>query len=126
MTPIEIMALIVVLLGLVKLFVIFLNPQKWALVARAVYSRPKFTAAFSVALIVISLYLLLAELTIVQIFASMLFFMALMFMGFSAYSKEMLAFSEKILKDKNSLRRLWLSVVVWLALSVWVLYEILF
>ena len=126
MTPIETMALLVVLLGLIKLAVILSSPQKWMLVARAFYSRPKFTTAFSVALIAISLYLLLAELTIIQIFASMVFFMGLMLMGFSAYSKEMLALSQKMLKDKNSPKKAWLSIVVWLALSVWVLYGILF
>ncbi len=126
MTPIEIMALVIALLSLIKLTTIIIKPKAWAEVVNVVYKNPYITTAASIILASISLFYLLQELTIVQIFASMFFLMFLMLIGFAAFSKETLAFSASLLRQKNILQRSWIPLVVWLGLVVWVLFEILF
>lgn len=68
MTPVEIMALLVVLLGGIKIIVIMMDPVKWMPVVRKVYGNPLPTQFFACVFGVVSLYYLLQEVTIVQIF----------------------------------------------------------
>jgi len=61
----------------------------------------------------------------VQIFASMLFFMLLMIMDIAAYSKEMINWAEKLLKDRQILiKKAWVALIVWAALIIWVIYTL--
>ena len=79
----------------------------------------------SLVIAVIALIFLLEELTIIQIFAVMLFAMFLIAIGFAPFSKDMLKVVEnKMLKDKNIWKRNWLSIVIWIILIVWVLYAL--
>jgi hypothetical protein len=120
MTPIEIFALILAVLAVVKIIVLFANPKSWLSVVRAVYTRPVLTSITALILAALVLKYLLVELSIVQIFAVMLFLALLMVIGFAAYSKEMLELLEKILRDKN-VEKAWLAIIVWLILVSWVL-----
>ena len=126
MTPIEIMALIVAALLIIKLVVIFINPKHWAKVAETSFTKPTVTIVVSLIWSAVVLYFLLQELTIVHIFAVTLFIMPLFAMGFALYAKETTALMNKLLKQKNMLRRAWLVIVIWLVLALWVLYTILF
>lgn len=123
MTPIEIMALIVALLSAVKLLAILINPEFWINnVAKKFWTKPGVVSLVSLVIALIALVFLLQELTIVQIFAVMLFLMCLMIIGFAPYSKDMLALvEEKIFRDKNILKKSWLAVTVWIVLIIWVL-----
>lgn len=124
MNPIEIMALIIAVLGIVKLVFIFANPKAWVKVVDFVYAKPNVTGALSALLALIILFFLVQEITIVQIFAVMLFVMFLILIKFSVYAKDLKALSHKVLNDKNLIRKAWLAVVIWLILIIWVLYEI--
>ncbi len=127
MRPVEIIALIMVLVGLIKMLVLFIKPKKWLdEVVKPVYLHGKFTklAAFVVALIVLNY--LLKEVTIVQIFAVFVFVASIVMIGFASYGQELTAMAEKIMKDKNMFRKSWLSVLIWLVLSAWVLFELFF
>lgn len=124
MTPIEIMALIVVIISLIKLIVILINQNAWLSLAKNLYKNPVGTTLVSLLLGYTVLKNLLVELSIVQIFAVLLFFMFLMMISFSAFSKETLEFAERIYKEKHILRKSWLSVIIWVALLVWVLANI--
>lgn len=124
MTPIEIMAFIVAAIAAIKLFVIFINPKSWIKVTKTVFANPFLTTIILLALAMISLGYLITELTIVQIFAAMLFVMCLSALGFAAYSKEMLPLVNKMLKEKDILKKAWVSIAVWIVLIGWVLYEL--
>ena len=126
MTPIEIMALIVASLIVIKLVVIFINPKHWAKVAETFFKNPTVTIVVSLVWAAVVLFFLLQELSIVHIFAVTLFLMPLIGVGFAFYAKETTAWMKKLLKQKNMLRRAWLIVVIWLVLALWVLYTILF
>ena len=121
MTPIQIMALIVALLGAIKTIVVLIKPKAWVdKVVKPIYANPMVTSIVALIIGGVSLWYLLQELTIVQIFASMLFFMALMLLGFAAFSKDTLAFAQKLLKDKECIKRSWLLLILWIALLIWV------
>ena len=124
MNPIEIMAIIVAVLGLVKLFFVATNPKAWLKVVDFVFAKPNVTSAVSALLALIVLFFIIQEITIVQIFAVVLFVMLLILVKASAYAKEIKDLGYKILKDKNTIKKVWLAVVAWLILILWLFYEV--
>jgi len=126
MTPIEIFALIVVVLGLVKLIVMFIKPSSWANVVKTVFAKPMLTGIISLVLAIVVLYYLLAEMTIVQIFGTMLFFMFIMLASFAVFSKELINMMNSLLGQGNIMKRVWLIVLIWFVLMIWVLYALFF
>ena len=124
LTSIEIMALIVVVISAIKIIFLALSPRKWGSVVKSVYGNRALMTIVSLVLGAVVLNYLLKELTIVQIFASMLFFMFVMFLGVSAYSREIISLYDSIIKNKKIMGKAWLAVLVWMALIIWVLYSI--
>ncbi len=124
MTPIQIMALIVAVLGGIKLLVILVDPRIWLKkVVKPIYANPMFASVLGLLIAGVSLYYLNKSFTIVQIFSVMIFFMGLMLMSFATMSKEMLALADKALQ-KNCLKRFWLPTLVWILLLIWVFYAL--
>ena len=99
MTPIEIMALIVALVSIIKMIVFLIRPKSWMKVPNKIYAQPVMTMIVSLLLAAGVLYYLLAELTIIQVFATLLFVILLMLSTLSPYSKEFLEMANKLLKD---------------------------
>ena len=126
MTPIEIFALIVVVLGIIKLIMIFINPNSWTSVVKAIFAKPMLTGILSLVLAAVVLYYLLAEMTIVSLFGAMLFFMFIMLASFAVFSKELVDMMNSLVSQRNIMKRVWLIVVVWIALMIWVLYALFF
>jgi len=124
MTPVKILALLVAVLGAVKLVVVFVRPKAWLPVVKTVYGKPLVTTIVALAAAAVILKYLLTELTIIQIFAVMSFMMALMAVGVAAYGKEVVELAEKVLQEGNSIKRAGLSIGVWVVLIVWVLYAL--
>ena len=124
MTPIQIMALIVAVVGAIKMLVVFVNPKSWMnSVVKPIYKNPMMASVAGLIITGVSLYYLNKTLTIVDIFAVMLFFFGLMLMTFAAVSKEMVGLAEKVLK-KDGLARFWLPILVWILLLIWVFYAL--
>ena len=124
-TPIETLALIIALLSLTKLLVILVNPMSWfKKVVKPVYSNPFILQFIGLLLAGVSLFYLLQEFTIVQIFAVMFFVMSLMLFGVATYGKDLLDFADKIYKRKGAIRKSWLSILIWFILIIWVLIEL--
>lgn len=124
MTPIEIMALILIIVSVVKILVILAKPSAWTEVIKKVWANPFLTGFISFILAVVVLYYLLQELTIVQIFASMLFLALLAAIGIATYCKEVVGIAQKLLKDKNILKKSWLYLIIWIVLIIWVIKEL--
>jgi len=124
MTPIQIMALIVAVLGAIKLIVVFVSPKSWIKsVVKPIYKTPMIASLIGLIVTGISLYYLTQQLSIVQIFSVFLLFMGLMLMTFAAVSKEMIKLAENVLK-KDGLMRFWLPILVWVLLLIWVFYAL--
>jgi len=125
MTPVEVMATVLALLIAVKLLVIFVNPRAWIKnVALPIYSHSTVTMCFGVLLGGASLWFLLQTLTIVDIFAVMFFLSMIMMIGVASFPKEMVSLSKKFYSDHKLVKQSWLSVSIWVVLTVWVLWEL--
>ena len=119
-TPVEIIALLFIILGLVKFVVNVFSRKTWyAKVVKPLYAR-KMSSVILVILAFTVLYYLLQELTIVQIVASMAFTCLVIVLAFSFYWKELQPAVEKMYKKSWSFG-LMLYASVWLALMCWAL-----
>ena len=121
-TTIEWFALVIVVAALIKIAVILVKPKAWMSFAAKFWKKPKPIGIISLILAAVVLYYLLQEITIVQIFASLLFFSLLLVMGFAPYIKELLSITRKNMKKIIKESRLY--ILVWLLLIIWVLWEI--
>lgn len=127
MTPIEIIALIVAVLTIIKLIVILKDPSVWMRkVSLPLLKSGKTGIVVSLILAGLVLKYLLESLTIVEIYAVMAFVMLLVATGFMAYPKKMASLIEQFGKDKHLIEKSWLQILVWLVLSIWVLKELFF
>lgn len=116
MTPIEIIALVVIVLSVLKIVLI---RKVWIKVVRKLYSAPKVLLLVELALAAIVLYYLLqAGFSIVEILAVVAFGALLTGIGFAAFGRETVSWAGKVLK-KDIWKKAWLPILVWLALIVW-------
>ena len=125
MTPIEIMALIAAIIVPVKLIMVWRSQKSWFnTVAKRYWGNATVTTILSLIVVIVTLYYLLQELTIVQIWAVMLFAMALISLGLAPFSKYMLDVEQKWFTETNVLKIGWFAAIVWLVLIIWVLYTL--
>ena len=125
LSPIEIIALIFVLGGLVKIIAIMTSRKAWTDFVKGMYRSPGALLFVEVVLAAIVLYYLLQELNIVQITASLTLGALLTGIVFAVYKKEVLPPMLGILK-KDSLKKSWLPILIWFILMVWTLIEIFY
>jgi hypothetical protein len=124
LTAIEWIAVVMAVVGIIKILVILVNKKAWfENVVVPIYSRMAVTSVVFLVLAGVVFYYLLQTLDIVTIFAVMAFTALFMGAGLVSYSKDIGAFVKKIYKQKFS-GWLWLYILIWLALSVWVLWEV--
>ncbi len=124
MTPIEIIALIVIIISAIKIIVILVNPKSWADIVKKVWVNPMVMSIVSLILAAIVLYYLIQSgLTIVQILAVTAFVALLMAVGIGMYATEVISMATKMLK-KGILKKAWFYTLIWVALIVWGAYEL--
>ena len=125
MTPIEIMAFIAAIIVPVKLIMVWRSQKSWFnTVTRRFWGNATVTTILSLIVVIVTLYYLLQELTIVQIWTVMLFAMALISLGLAPFSKYMLDVEQKWFTETNVLKIGWFAAIVWLVLIIWVLYTL--
>ncbi|MBU0957991.1 MAG: hypothetical protein KKF56_04240 [Nanoarchaeota archaeon] len=124
-TTVEIFALIIAIVSAIKILVIIWNPGKWIDGVKKLYVNPVVTSVVSLILAGVVLYYLLAEVTIVQIFAVLLFVALLAGSSLAVYSNEFFGLASKMMKG-DVLKRAWLPILIWVGLIVWVLKVLLF
>lgn len=125
MTPIEIMALIAAIIVPIKIIMLLRSQKSWFnTVTRRFWGNAVVTTILSLIVVIVTLYYLLQELTIVQIWAVMLFAMALISLGLAPFSKYMLDVEQKWFTETNVLKIGWFAAIVWLVLIIWVLYTL--
>ena len=120
---VEIIALVVSILIIVKLLVISFSPRSWYSLAKGLYKSSIVLFVVELILAVIVFYFLLQSFTIVEIMAVITLGALLTGMSFALYAKETLGLASKML-GKTTLRRMWLPILIWLALAVWTLGEL--
>ena len=124
---IDIMAVIFLAAVAVKLVVVLINPKSWLDFVKNVWKYPGLLMLISLALAILTLYYLLENgVTIVQIFAVMLFVSFLGAVGVAVYAKEMMGFAEKLVKSKDLIKRSGFYILIWIVLIIWGAKEIFF
>ncbi|MBI2630365.1 hypothetical protein HYW76_04655 [Candidatus Pacearchaeota archaeon] len=125
METLTIFALIVSLLILIKIIVILIKPKAWYNLAKTIWSAPTLVMIVCLVLSAIVLFYLIQTVTIIEIMAVMLFLALLSGMTMAVYSREILDFAGKLLKDRKFMKKAWLAIIIWLVLILWALKEIL-
>ncbi len=130
MTPVEIIALIFIAISIIKLITIAISPKAWYgssnPIVKLVWSRISATL-FSAVIGGVILYYLLAEITVAQLFVSVIFAFLLMILTVAPDIEKVLkAVPDQIEKKKGSfLIEYWPAIIAWVGLMVWVVWEIL-
>lgn|SRR3989344_7722472 len=127
MTPVEIMALAVIVLSIIKLIVILINPRAWIRgVGGKLYTSSVATVTICFILATIGLYYLLQEITIIQFFAAILVVWLIMVIAVAPFGKIFLSGAESVYSNKKAVwKKSWLSIIIWLALLIWAVKELL-
>jgi len=122
-TPLETIALVLIVIILVKLIIVIVNRNAWLKFTHKIYNKPIPTTILLAALGILVLYYLVQELSIVQIMAVLAFSSLIFALGFLQYPKEMHKLSTKLLKKKFS-PGIIVYILIWLALIAWAAIEI--
>ena len=122
-SPLEIIAVLFAVLVIVKLVFIVVNKQLfYKNVVKPLYSSKINGGVFGI-LAVVVFYYLIQELTIVQIFGAMVFTSLLMGATLARFSKDLLKLADKVYKKKFD-SWMWIYALIWVVLSLLVLYEV--
>ncbi len=119
MTPIEIIALFIIALGLIKIIIILFNPNTWMRFVEWVYSYPKLTQIIAFILAGLTFYYLIQEITLIQIFAVMAFMAFFIMAGIAPYMKTILKDFKKIINKRNIWKDFWFYTLIWLILLIY-------
>jgi len=121
-STIEWFALFLAVFVLIKLIVISFNAKAWMRFSRSLFVKPWLTTTVSLILALVVLYYLLVEMTIVQIFAVMLFLSLIITAGLAHFAKDI---HKTIARDiKGKIKDSWLSIIIWFIFSIWVLISL--
>jgi|SaaInlV_200m_DNA_2_1039689.scaffolds.fasta_scaffold00689_7 hypothetical protein len=114
------MALIFMAIAAIKIIVILISPGKWNNVIKTTWANSGLIMGISLILAAASLYYLIqGGITIIQIFAVLLFLTFLMASGIAIYKKEVIKLADKLMKDKKIIKKSWLYILIWIALIIW-------
>lgn len=125
METIAIFALIVSIVVLIKILVILVKPRAWYNLTKSIWKAPSLMMIICLILAAIVFYYLIQIMAIIQIMAVVLFVALLSGMSVAIYSKELVGLAQKMLSDRKFLAKGWLPILIWLALILWTLKEIL-
>ncbi len=123
-TVIEWFVLVFSILVLLKILFLIFSPKSWANFAKSLYKSPVVLVIVELILAAILLSLLLQTMTIVQIMSAIVLGALLTAIGFTAYSKELLAMTKKTV-NKDMVKRAWLPLLIWAVLAIWTLIALL-
>jgi len=125
MNPIEILAVILAVLVLVKLFVFVFNPHIRVKIAKALYEKTVLITFVFLLLAIIVGYFVFARFTIVEVSALLLFASILFGLGLVPYTKGLIEVVEKESESRMTiLKKNWPSILIWGAIALWTLYKV--
>jgi len=126
-TSVEIIALIMIFAGVMKMLVILINPTAWMNFVKKIYNKQKFVKVLGFILAIIVLYYLLgAGITIVQVLAVTAFVALLFMIGLANEISYFIKKYEELIKKGNIWKDYWFYALLWLVLMIWGAKEIFF
>ena len=125
MLSIAILAVIFAIFILLKISIVLINPHGWFKVADAILHNTIVTTIVYLFLAVIVGYYIFRNFSIVQVAAMMLFTSILIGLGLLPFSETLLTIRDEMLGSKLAiLRKTWFTLLIWIAIAVWTLYEV--
>ena len=121
---IEWFVLVFVIIAIIKILICSFDPKEWLKFAKSLYKNGVVLFIVELILAAVLFYYLFMELSITYIMAGIVLGALLTGMSFAIYNKETIAWGSKLLKGKTILNKAWLPILIWLALSIWVLIEL--
>jgi|TARA_Y100000310_G_scaffold339052_1_gene430535 hypothetical protein len=126
-TPVEIIALIVIIAGVIKMIVLLINPKAWMNFAKSVYSKPSFTSFVALVLAAVVLwYLIQSGITIVEVLAVSAFVTLLIAVGLAKEVGPLMKKYEAMIKKDKLWKEYWLYALAWILLMAWGVKELFF
>jgi len=124
-TPIETIALIVIIVSLIKMLTILVKPQSWMNFAKGIYSKPQLTSLIALILAgVVLYYLVQSGMTIIQILAVTAFVALLVMVGLASEVGPLMKKYETMVKKGKLWKEYWLYALIWVLLLVWGAWEL--
>ena len=126
MNSIEIIALILISIAVIKIILLLYKPEMWFGIVGKIYLLPQLISLVALASSLIVLYFLVnSGISIVEILAVCFFIALLMVMALANYAHELLVWLKQ--QDAGELvKRTWMYMVVWLFLLTWGVKELFF
>ena len=127
MTPIEIIALVFIVLAAVKMLVLLIKPMAWMNGAMKTFSNKIFTQFVGLVIAgIVFYYLRQAGFTIVEILAVSSFMTGMLLIAFAGHIDDFKVKYIKLIKRGNLWREYWLYTLIWIILMVWGVKELFF
>lgn len=121
MTPMEILAVVLAVIILLRALVLIISPKKALKKAIYFFERPELAIGAYIVMLLITGYIVINALGIVNAFAAITFGISLIGLSLIVYPKPVMKLTKAILKDR---KRFLLIMVIWVALAVWTLYTL--
>ena len=125
-TPVEIIALFIIVIGLIKIAVLLVNPKSWINFAKNLYSKPKAVSTVALILAAIVFYYIIQEISIVQILAVTVFVFLLMMIGMAKEIQPLIKKFEPQINKGTIWKDYWLYTLIWVILLAWGIKELFF
>jgi hypothetical protein len=123
-TAIEIIAATLAILGIIELIFILIAKQGYLdNVIKPALNNINVISFILIIIGIVIFYFLIQELTIVQIYAVVAFSAILMGVMLFQYSNDLMPLVERVYKENFS-GLMWIYIIIWLVLSLWVIYVI--
>ena len=127
MTPIEIIATIIIVLSAIKIIILLIKPEAWMNFAKSIYSNAGVAKTVGFVLAAIILYYLInAGMTIVEILAAAAFVSALLMVGLASEVDDLMKKYNARIKKGTLWRDFWFYTLIWIILLGWGVKELFF
>lgn len=125
LNTLEILAVFMIVLAVIKLIVLYTKPEIWIKAVKKMFAFPQVSALIALSLAGVVLFFLLnAGIRLVDILVVTLFISLMMMAGLAPFSDDLFTWIEK--QDLHGLlNKMWLYSLVWVVLLVGAVVEIL-
>jgi len=124
MNSIGILALILAILGIIKLIFVLVNPEGWMKFAKGIYRGGLLTIIIMFILTIVVGFYLFEAMSIIDVAAAMLFIVLLIGLSFAVYPKFIEGMLEKVKEEKNIAGKFWIPILIWIVFLVWLVFAL--
>jgi len=124
MQSLEILALVLIVIGIIKIIVLAINPKSWMEFAEKIWKKPILMQIICLILALAAFKILLdSGLNIIQILAVTAFVTLLMAVAIAPEVKDLIKKYENRIRRGSLWKQYWLYIILWIILLLWGLKE---